>query len=101
MQILIVELESDLRAQELSNILSSMNFVKKVSSINTPKEMLIALQEYESSEKGYSRINPSGIRSEQILCSITIVSCRFNNCRFYYNGCQWRLQQLSVIPGSQ
>ena len=48
MQTLIVELESDSKAKELSNILSSMNFVKKVSSINTSKEMLTALQEHEN-----------------------------------------------------
>ena len=48
MQTLIVELESDSKAKELSNILSSMNFVKKVSSIQTFKGMIIALQEHEN-----------------------------------------------------
>ena len=52
MQTLIVELESDSKAKELSNILSSMNFVKKVSSINTSKEMLTALQEHENIKAG-------------------------------------------------
>ena len=52
MQTLIVELESDSKAKELSTILSSMNFVKKVSSINTSKEMLTALQEHENIKAG-------------------------------------------------
>lgn len=52
MQALIVELESDSKARELSDILSSLNFVKKVSSVNKTKEMLIALQEHEDIKAG-------------------------------------------------
>ena len=52
MKTFIVESELDSKAKEFSNILSSMNFVKKVSSRNTPKEMLIALQEHEDIKAG-------------------------------------------------
>ncbi len=48
MQTLIVEIDSASKAKELSEILSSMNFVKKVFSINKPKEMISALQEHEN-----------------------------------------------------
>jgi hypothetical protein len=47
MQTLLVEIESSVKAKELSVILSSMNFVKKVSSINKKKELISALKEHE------------------------------------------------------
>jgi len=47
MQTLIVEIDSPAKAKELSTILSSMNFVKKVISTNKPKEMIAALQGHE------------------------------------------------------
>ena len=47
MQTLIVEIDSKTTAKELSDILSSMNFVKKVSSIKKHSEMIAALQEHE------------------------------------------------------
>lgn len=47
MQTLIVEIDSPSKAEELSSLLSSMNFVKNVISINKPKEMIAALQEHE------------------------------------------------------
>jgi hypothetical protein len=47
MQRLIVEIESESKAKELSSILSSMNFVKSVSSIQKTKGMLAALHEHE------------------------------------------------------
>lgn len=47
MQTLIVEIESGAKAKELSSLLSSMNFVKKVSSVSKPKAMIAALQEHE------------------------------------------------------
>lgn len=47
MQTLIIEIESDSKAKELSGILASMNFVKKVSSVSKPKEIILALQEHE------------------------------------------------------
>jgi hypothetical protein len=47
MQTLIIEIDSESKAKELSSVLSSMNFVKKVVSIKNPKAMLSALQEHE------------------------------------------------------
>lgn len=48
MQTLIIEIDSNTRTKELSSLLSSMNFVKKVSSIRTPKALITALQEHEN-----------------------------------------------------
>ncbi len=48
MQTLIIEVESPSKAKELSTILASLNFVKKVSSINTTKVMPEALKEHEN-----------------------------------------------------
>lgn len=48
MQTILVEIDSDTKAKELTSILSSMSFVKKVSTISTPKALLAALQEHES-----------------------------------------------------
>lgn len=48
MQTLLVEIDSPTKAKELSSMLSSMNFVKKVSSINKRKELIAALQEHET-----------------------------------------------------
>ena len=48
MKTLVVEIDSPAKAKELSAILSSMNFVKKVFSINKRKEMISALQEHEN-----------------------------------------------------
>ena len=48
MQTLIVEIESGAKAKELSSILSSMNFVKKVSSVTKPKAIIEALQDHEN-----------------------------------------------------
>lgn len=50
MQTILIEIESPLKAKELSSMLSSMSFVKKVSSINTNnkrKAIIAALQEHE------------------------------------------------------
>ena len=47
MQTLIVEVESSTKAKELTSILSSMNFVKKVSVINKREQLIDALQEHE------------------------------------------------------
>ena len=44
MQTLLIEIDSPTKAKELSSMLSSMNFVKKVSSINKRKELIAALQ---------------------------------------------------------
>jgi hypothetical protein len=48
MQTLIVEIDSPAKAKELSDMLSSMNFVKKVFSVNKRKAMISALQEHEN-----------------------------------------------------
>ncbi len=48
MQTLIVEIDSSSKAKELSEMLSSMNFVKKVISVKKRKEMIAALQEHEN-----------------------------------------------------
>jgi hypothetical protein len=48
MQTLIIELDSNSKAKELSSLLSSLDFVKKVSSITKPKAIIAALQEHEN-----------------------------------------------------
>ncbi len=49
MQTLIIELDSNNnKAKELSSLLSSLDFVKKVSSISKPKALIAALQEHEN-----------------------------------------------------
>ncbi len=48
MQTLIIELDSNIKAKELSSLLSSLDFVKKVSSISKPKALIAALQEHEN-----------------------------------------------------
>lgn len=47
MKTLIVELESNHRAKELSALLSALNFVTKVSTVSKPKAFIAALQEHE------------------------------------------------------
>lgn len=51
MQTLLVEIESSTKAKELSSMLTSMNFVKKVSSIRKRKELILALEEHETVKK--------------------------------------------------
>ena len=51
MQTLIVEIESNAKAKELSSVLSSMNFVKKVSSFTKPTALIAALQDHENQKK--------------------------------------------------
>jgi len=48
MQTLIIEIDSNSKAKELSSLLSSMDFVKKVSSTRNPKALIAALQEHEN-----------------------------------------------------
>ncbi len=55
MQRLIVEIESAAKAKELQSILSTMNFVKKVSSVTDPKAMLAALQDHEEAKAAIVR----------------------------------------------
>ncbi len=47
METLLIEIESPSKAKELKNMLLSMSFIKKVSSINQHKQLIIALQEHE------------------------------------------------------
>ena len=48
MQTIIVEVDSKPKAKELLSILSSMNFVKKVSAVSNHKKMADALVEHEN-----------------------------------------------------
>ena len=48
MQTLIIEIDSNNKAKELSSLLSSLDFVKKVSSISKPKALIAALQDHEN-----------------------------------------------------
>lgn len=48
MQTLIIELNSSKKAKELTSLLSSLDFVKKVSSVSKPKALIAALQEHEN-----------------------------------------------------
>ncbi len=48
METLIVEVASAAKAKELTAILSSINFVSKVSSIRKRKALIAALQEQEN-----------------------------------------------------
>jgi len=47
MKTLVIEIESPAKAKELSSMLSSMDFVKKVFPVKKHKEMIQALQEHE------------------------------------------------------
>jgi hypothetical protein len=48
METLIIEIDSKSKAKELSSLLSSMDFVKKVSSIRKPKALIATLQNHEN-----------------------------------------------------
>lgn len=48
MQTLIIEIDSSDKAKELSSLLSSLDFVKKVSSVSKTKALIIALQNDEN-----------------------------------------------------
>jgi hypothetical protein len=48
MQTLIIEIDSSSKAKELSSLLSSLNFVKKVSSVRKTKALISALQDDEN-----------------------------------------------------
>jgi hypothetical protein len=48
MQTLIIEIESNSKAKELSSLLSSLDFVKKVSSVRKTKALISALQDDEN-----------------------------------------------------
>ena len=48
METLLIQVDSPAKAKELSSMLSSMNFVRKVSSLKKRKAMITALQEHET-----------------------------------------------------
>lgn len=48
MQFLLVEIKSQLKAKELSSMLSSMSFVKRISIYNNRKEIITKLQKHEN-----------------------------------------------------
>ena len=48
MQTLIIEIASKDKAKELSSLLSSLDFVKKVSSVRKTKALITALQDDEN-----------------------------------------------------
>lgn len=48
MQTLIIEIDSNSKAKELTSLLSSLDFVKKVSSVRKTKTLIAALQNDEN-----------------------------------------------------
>ncbi len=48
MQTLIIEIDSNSKAKELSSLLSSLDFVRKVSSVRKTKALIAALQDDEN-----------------------------------------------------
>ena len=48
MQTLIIEIDSISKAKELSSLLSSLDFVRKVSSVRKSKTLIAVLQDQEN-----------------------------------------------------
>ena len=48
MHTLLIEIDSNSKAKELSSLLSSLDFVKKVSTVVKTKDLIAALQEDEN-----------------------------------------------------
>ncbi len=48
MQTLIIEINSNSKAKELTSVLSSIDYVSKVSSVRTPKALIALLQDHEN-----------------------------------------------------
>ena len=48
METLIIQIDSNGKAKELSSLLSSLDFVRKVSSVRKTKALIAALQEDEN-----------------------------------------------------
>ena len=48
MQTLVVDIESVKNAKELSSLLSSITYVKRVSIVQKRKDMIVAIEEHES-----------------------------------------------------
>ncbi len=50
METIIIEIELTIKAKKLSYMLSSMDFVKKVTSIRKKKALIASLQEHENTK---------------------------------------------------
>ena len=48
MQTLIIEIESNAKAKELLSVQTSLDFVKKASSVSKSKQLIAVLQEHEN-----------------------------------------------------
>ncbi len=48
MKTLVIEIESESKAKELSSMLSALNFVKRVSAVRKRKDIIAALEEHET-----------------------------------------------------
>ena len=48
MQTLIIEIDSNDKAKELTSVLSSLDFVKKISSVSKTKTLIATLQDDEN-----------------------------------------------------
>ena len=48
MRTLIIEIDSNNKAKELSSLLSSLDFVKKISSVSKSKSLIAALKDHEN-----------------------------------------------------
>ena len=48
MKTLVIEIESESKAKELSSMLSALNFVKRVSAVRKRKDIIAALEEHEA-----------------------------------------------------
>lgn len=57
MQALLVEIESGTKAKELTSMLSSMDFVKKVSTIKKYAAMINALKKHKAIKKANAKKN--------------------------------------------
>ncbi len=55
MKTLIVEIDSDSKAKELTSILSEMKFVKRVSAVKNPKDIIAALEEHERTKAAITK----------------------------------------------
>jgi hypothetical protein len=52
METLLVEINSASQARKLKSLLSSMDFVSRVASVNNRKKMISALEQHETIKKG-------------------------------------------------
>ena len=52
METLLIEINSSTQAKQLKSLLSSLNFVRSVATVNNRKKMIAALEEHEAVKKG-------------------------------------------------